>query len=268
MNKKEFPLKLISIFTLILGACIFAYLPGKKSFNVKSASSEISRLHAEISSLGSIKEYYANYFAQKEKDFWKEFESKTGLTHKQILEQRAKWSNDFYRPIAKKQKEARPLSKAMRKKANLVIKDFGINPRDITVCHGVLGLSQCFSDDWTIWINEEQMNMESENIQKFIIAHELAHVIHKDASLYATLNKILNGKHQDLLATFSKIQEARADAFGLTQNKEYCDGAIESFSILLKQRGDFEDYIHPKNSERLQTAQTISDLLDYEKTMV
>ncbi|MGE0206482.1 MAG: hypothetical protein AB7R69_01390 [Candidatus Babeliales bacterium] len=102
------------------------------------------------------------------------------------------------------------------------------------------------------------------SVQRFIIAHELHHILHNDFEETRALNKTLNQKHvsgkaQALLDEYGRFQEKRADVAAALRGAEWAQGYLDFAHEGIKRCAQDPGISHPTYKERAALAQTIID---------
>ena len=113
-----------------------------------------------------------------------------------------------------------------------------------------------------ILVNEEIFKKLSEQAQRFVIAHEIQHIINQDTSTGYLVYKLLpqeeNVEGFDHPAhQFSRFREERADIQTALKSLQWAENYLTFTQEIMDMWGDTDDQTHPKNSERLELAQNI-----------
>lgn len=278
MTKKT----ILSLMVCFIGLSAVTALSLSKK-NKKQTATELPALKSEelIRSLNasdiSTKKLQANFaqsFMDRETAMWEDIGTKTDFSQNFVQKEgnglarsmKASGSvlNYEYRAGGKKP------SKKVVKLVHEVARDCGISPEDIEIVSVVnkLPTSAASANGNVVSIDERYFNDYPRNEQKFVLAHELCHVIQNDSCTNHVLKntisrkaKDLTGKErEDLLKAVSRFQEERADAFSLSRGKEYVDGGVAFCKQMVDQFGDRTGSYHPKWSQRLRLAQSFVEV--------
>lgn len=145
-----------------------------------------------------------------------------------------------------------------------VIIDYRMNPQEIALIayHG--SGSPAASDDYTLYIDENELVKYPLLAQRFVIAHELMHVLNCDNSFENALENLMDehkaDAEQKAFYTFAYTNELCADIDAILNGSLYAQGAIAFFTTLLELTGDETHFTHPKPSLRLKLAKRIHEL--------
>jgi len=216
-----------------------------------------------------VKDYFSERFAKKESNLWQEFSQKTGIVKSKVLDLKNKIARKNIRTAPKGQRSPQ-VSRKSRKIIEEVLQDFGVNPKDINIGFSKNGICPAFASDTTIWVNEFEFSTYSELAQKFLIAHETAHLTNQDVSLEQAFWNFMpqTSQNKSLMNKYIKFQEARADIIALTKHADYAQGGVEFFTKLMNQYGNGRGITHPCNDQRLNIAKTILELLQLETNTI
>ena len=136
--------------------------------------------------------------------------------------------------------------------------DFGIDTSDMELVPWDLE-SAAAATDKVFFINEKMLNQHCPQAKRFIIGHEMQHVIHQDHSTQFTLRTIAQEQtvSADAFNALSRFFETRADTLAALKNDDYAFGSIECMQKNLEALGENEGLSHPKTSSRLQRGKQI-----------
>lgn len=161
---------------------------------------------------------------------------------------------------AKKNRTIEPKTKALIQE---ILIDFNIDPRTITLVsydgHG----SPASTDDFTLYVDEQDLARYSPEAQRFVIAHEISHIKNKDHSCETAIRSLMNHKdqtHKQCLHSFAHSIEFRADINAMLKSSKYAKGGIAFFHELIDRYGDEDCPTHPQSSDRLKIAQEIQEM--------
>jgi hypothetical protein len=157
--------------------------------------------------------------------------------------------------------EGAPLSDEIKNIIITILNDFGVDPDTIRILP-FNHKSPAAALATVIFINEELFKKLSPCAQKFVIAHELHHILYKDWLAQEALAAILKTdaypqeKNNPVNELF-RFHEYRADIYAALKNREYAQGYIEFITEMIKIMGENAGITHPKCSQRLALAHQI-----------
>ncbi|MEX0940601.1 MAG: hypothetical protein WDZ41_04540 [Candidatus Babeliales bacterium] len=155
-----------------------------------------------------------------------------------------------------------------------LLKENGLTPQQIPV-YGYTDGSPAAATDRIIYVNEKTFSMLSSAAKRFVIAHEIQHILNKDNSagyimeVISGLNidKVKSQKNHPLLQ-FNRFKEKRADVNVAVKNKDWAKAYLAFTQEQFKICGDSPGITHPKNSERIALAQQIVDYMDGKQPVI
>ncbi|MBI2774958.1 M48 family metalloprotease [Candidatus Dependentiae bacterium] len=195
-----------------------------------------------------------SYLQQLEQDAWKKIGS-IGLTKNECLEK-----IDELPPLPTI--ETQKLSPYFEKISQEVLNDFGVDKNEIFFTRTTKS-APAFTSGKTIHIHEEEMKTLSKQEQKFVIGHELHHIMNQDSDLHTVIQneadiKKGNGSIDCPLNTHCRFCEFRADIETALKNNEYAQGYKEFIQHYLIDNGRYDSGItHPKHKDRLALAEKL-----------
>ncbi len=146
-----------------------------------------------------------------------------------------------------------------------IIKKTALDPESIGIIHDKNQDSEASSDENTIYLNEKLFSNLSQAAQRFIIAHELQHILFQDSKHYTKLAKRIGISAEELsdrgnldhpLCHYSRFLEKRADLYAALMSPEYAQDYLTCTQEQLHQLGDDPfNGTHPTRSERVTLAQ-------------
>ncbi|MEX0940602.1 MAG: hypothetical protein WDZ41_04545 [Candidatus Babeliales bacterium] len=164
-----------------------------------------------------------------------------------------------------KPKNIEPISDITKKVIQPILTEFGLDA-NFPLIKSDRYLAAAI-DHW-IYIDESQFLALPKNVQSFVIAHEIQHVLHQDHSTISFMKNLLpenekyipknqlNYDHPYL--AYCRFTEMRADILVATKNTQWAERYHEFADYMLQlMNGDVNGPAHPQNSERLQLAQNI-----------
>lgn len=204
--------------------------------------------------------HHSSYLEEQEKNIWKQLTS-LGCDYKTCMAKKNELalSKNIYTTASRQTVSLKTIDLI-----NQVLDDFALDKGLITIKPWDNG-SPAAATNNTLFINDKALKKFKKSTQKFIIGHELQHIIYEDylikwAQECVTKDKkIEQSSIAPLLDSYSRFTEERADIQTALKNSTYAQGFVDFMTILMHQEGD--DYnpgtSHPKNSTRLQMASTI-----------
>jgi hypothetical protein len=241
------------VFGLLLAlgcSFYFFYMKNKKSFSV-----EISSFTTET----------IQKLEQQEAALWQKL-NLIGITQKECEKIEKISANTL---DCNEKSSGKSLSEKTFKVIFSVLKDLGIDPNTIRIL-STNDHAAASALETVLFINEQLLNELSQPAQKFVIAHELFHIINKDALRTYSLSKLAGKDPQELFRTidnpvseYFRFQEQRADTQAASINKDYAQGYVDLMHYLIAINLN-SIAIYPKNEDRLKVAQDI--LASYEKS--
>jgi len=212
---------------------------------------------------------YSQKLTQKENVVWELITTHTGVTQEQCLknhQSHLQQETTMYKKSNKQQlKNAKKLSPKTHQLVEVVLQDFNINPQSIDIIPFKGEGSPAAADDWTLFIDEQDLLSYPLEAQYFILGHELIHIQSQDHSIRCALHRLVPNKNnkniQSALDSLDHLQETRADTLAMLKGDKYIQGSISFFEILEKREGrNFEIASHPKTSDRIMLAKNIYSL--------
>ncbi len=154
-----------------------------------------------------------------------------------------------------------PISDHTMQLIHEVLIDFGIDPNTIVIIPYRSKGSPAAADDYTLYIDEQDLVTLCPESQRFILAHEIAHFKSKDNGFESALENLMDEHKTEAqrkaFYTFSHATEIRADINAMLQDIEYTKGGITFLKLLIQYYGDAASFTHPSPSVRLKIAQDI-----------
>jgi hypothetical protein len=161
----------------------------------------------------------------------------------------------------RKTKKFAPISPNTISLIHEILLDFTISCQAISLVPFNGQGSPAAADDYTIYIDEENLATFSYEAQRFVIAHEISHYTYKDHSLESALSNLVDYKNKvqkKCMHTFARSTEFRADIHAMLKGEQYAKGAIIFFNELIERYGDDACATHPRPSDRLKIAQDMA----------
>jgi hypothetical protein len=196
-----------------------------KTFKIDSL--ELEKVHS--------KEFYENWLKQEEAVVWKEIEAVFGITKQQCDELKAQWHDEYVALVDEMIKQQRAADKPTEENQALgtsILREFGLNPAVIEIVPWKEPVSGG-STDRTVFINEKRIASMPADVKKFLMGHEISHVLNKDHSTDFVLAKLRVMKNipesaelTNALNNFSYFKELRADITAMLHGPDYIKGQI------------------------------------------
>lgn len=250
------------ILTSLLLLASFAAYAIARGFTINNASeSSALRMHTNIEPGTNQKtyQYYIQDLQELEQNAWKILNA-NGVTKDACMTIKQKHYKNYLQELSALKNECacanQYISESTRALFAAVLNDFGIDANSITLVARE-SISPAAATDTFFFVNEEMLNNYSPLAQKFIIGHELQHLIHKDHSTKFALIKIEVDVSPLAYNTLEHFFETRADTLTALKNEAYAQGKIEFMKRNLELYGDNKGITHPKTSLRLARAQEI-----------
>ena len=245
MKLKHIQLLIITVAFCVLGTMVYY------GINRKNHAPTIESSHKALQTI------YQEKLTNHEQQIWHQITQKTGILLEDAKKER--------RIINEHKKNAiktidTSISKENRELIQNTLLEFGINPKTIQLKAYGNKDSALSADDYIIYIHEPTFNAFSIDAKKFVIAHEIQHILNQDTSMDGALWRLLGHTRKAIqpeIDALSRFTELRADVGALLHNPEYLEGGIIFFKTLLEDDGDPATISHPKNSQRLSVAQNM-----------
>ena len=205
-------------------------------------------------------QYFGQELAKELDTVWEGFE-KVGIT-KQRYEQAKQQHRERYLrsdfPGGTKQ-----VSQETTQFVRGILQELGLDPTKITIV-GFNDISPAAATEKVIYVNEQEFNNYSKPAQRFVIGHEIQHILHKDNCSRYTLELICNSEVEKNqkdhpLCQYNRYKEKRADIKTATQSLEWAEGYVAFAKEWYKRAGDNPGITHPLNKDRIVLAQQIFD---------
>lgn len=206
---------------------------------------------------------YKAYLQQEENKVWQKLE--TINISKETIENLKKTSYQNYLSDNSPYKDNNePVSKKHETMVHEILLEFGINPTTITIGYWD-GPSEACAGDFFLKINPVLIEKVSAETQRFMIAHEIQHILNKDHSSTYFIRSLLENpvSNSELtpdhpLMQFILFAEKRADMQAALKSPEWAQRYL-CFAQEIAQLDDLDpnDPTHPGTSERVKIAQTL-----------
>jgi Zn-dependent protease with chaperone function len=210
-------------------------------------------------------EIFLAQLKQEEANVWKELE-KIGIT-------KEKYEKAYHDYLPVYQRSDIPFSRKRTSPETVslitsILQEHGLNPKNISI-YGYNDLSPAAASDRVIYVNESVFNKHSKEAKRFIITHEIQHILHGDNCNRYIMERIYGKDTETLvkdkthpLLQLSRFKEMRADIKTALENKTMAQAYYAFAKEGLEKRGDTPGATHPKNSDRLKLAERIIQAYD------
>lgn len=207
---------------------------------------------------GLTKDFFSTYLKKREDEVWQELE-KLGITKQKLKDARSQYYQDYVKadmPPSKKK-----VDEEVKRLILDVFQEFDADHKKIQIISHPI-LAPIATTDKIILVNEEILKKLSEKAQRFVIAHEIQHIINQDSSTDYLVDKLLPQEQQvegfaHPAHQFSCFREERADIQTALKSPQWAEYYLTFTQEIMDMWGDTDDQSHPKNSERLELAQNI-----------
>jgi predicted metal-dependent hydrolase len=158
-----------------------------------------------------------------------------------------------------------PISKKTKLFIKQVAKEFGLDIRRIKIL-GYDEFSPAAATQRILYVNETRLLNLSESAQRFVLGHEMQHILHSDTFERYILATLCNAQIEQTeqnkahpILQCLRFHERRADIKTALHNEGMADAYV-AFAKEQLQFGDTPGITHPKNSDRLQLAERIASI--------
>lgn len=204
------------------------------------------------------REHFDKHLAKQEKAVWQELE-KIGVTRNQFDQAKAELQQEF-KDVDVVPANSKIVTPETATIIQTVLEEFGMDTNTPIVAYEIQ--APIAASDKILFVNEAIFNQFSLPAQRFVVAHEVQHMLNQDTATTFTINKLRNNDERETetdhpVNRFSRFREERADIQTALTSKHWAEN-YETFAKEISEKwGDPEDPTHPKNSERLVLAQNI-----------
>lgn len=207
------------------------------------------------------KEFYLKWLQQEENNSWKGLEATHGVTKQKADELKVKWHDEYVNLVnemIKSEQDADKPTDENKKLVDSILREYKLDPATIETIVWKQPVSGG-STDRTVFINEKRLAPMPLMVKKFVIAHEMAHVISKDHSTDFVLAKLRQMNNipdspalTKALQDFAYFKELRADILAMLLGNDYVRGQIMYMEHQLKASGGSlqDDSTHPSDKLR------------------
>ena len=203
---------------------------------------------------------------------WHEIEQASGMSKKQIIAIKSEksWQKNYAENIKNLKEKKHSDHKISQKNIELIkrmIHLCGLDSNKIEIVSSN-GFSPAAATDIVLFVNPEKFDALSPNIQKFVLVHEMSHIINRDHSTRCILedmqeNQKDNERLEHAINHIKYFSETRADVFAILQGQEFAQGQIDFMEQCLKLHGNKPGRSHPSNGERLAMGQKLLAMIEH-----
>ncbi len=245
---------------LVLGTLIVTFI--SVQYNNKHPQQAMNYLSINDYSTDLCPERFKNHVDHLMTQTWHELETNTGITLDDckdfLIEFEPELKSEIEKSNRRKLKRTGTVSASTKALIHEILIDFDIDPKSIMIIAYNGNGSPAAADDYTIYIDEQDLRTFCPDAQRFVIAHEIAHMKNKDHSVESALENLVDPKNKSqrrYLHSFARSSEFRADINAMLKGSPYAKGGISFFQTLIDRYGDDQSTTHPRPSERLKIAQ-------------
>lgn len=192
---------------------------------------------------------------------WRELSDHAGVSYRDcqnfLREFEPELKAEIQKSNKKQLKKLGSISPYIKNLIHEILVSFDIDPNTITILAFDGEGSPAAADDYTLFIDEKDFLSFSPEAQRFVIAHEIAHMKNKDHSIESALENLIDTKCRKSLNAFAHSSELRADIDAMLLGPEYARGGISFFKTLMNRYGDNRSATHPRPSDRLKIARDL-----------
>jgi Peptidase family M48 len=247
-------------YYLIIAALVLAGIVVTQSTNLNNTLRTQQHGHKTMM---SAEEFYNQELEQEHEKVWQEF-TKIGISKQRYQEARKRLYQKYVRSdIPFTNKKVSPQTEQFVK---TVMKECGLNPNKVKIA-GYNDRSPAAATEQIIYVNEQIFSAMSESAKRFVIGHEIQHILHGDNSARYILETLAGNETENLapkkpnhpLLQYSRFKERRADIKTALQGQEWSKAYLAFAKERLEKCGDTPGVTHPKHSDRFKLAQAIHD---------
>ncbi len=251
--------KFFSLLGLVLLATLLVTL-----IHVRYTSKSQQNSFLTISATTKNQEHFQDHVDVLMTNTWQNLEENAGISlnkcNNYLLAIKKEYRNNRKKAQISKAKKDRSINPQTKALIQEIFVDFGIDPRTITIVSYDGKGSPASTDDYTIYVDEQDLAKYSPEAQRFVIAHEISHIKNKDHSCETAIRGLMDGQdhaHTQCLNSFAHSIEFRADINAMIKDDTYAKGGIAFFHELINRYGDDDCATHPQSSKRLKIAEDI-----------
>jgi Zn-dependent protease with chaperone function len=265
-----------NILILIIGAAVIAALCYMTYMRLSTHGEQIAPLATELCATKlmqsatnlneiEVQTELVQTLAEKEVSLWNDIAEKTGVTKAMCDKLAGEYQKQFARENRteiKKTASEKHLSPELVQKVKAIVNDCGITA-ELHIVAGKMKVSPAAADTNLLYVSEPVFTKLSDAEQRFVIAHELGHIVNRDTAHQSALEALIQEECENrasFITAINRLREERADLFAINQGPQYRQGAIEFAQKSHKKYGTETADTHPKYIQRLSAAQTVDTL--------
>lgn len=222
--------------------------------------------HKQETPIANFKDYFVQQLKQEEEEIWQAL-AQMGITKERYeREYNQRYANYLKSDVPFSTKPVSPETRAF---VQQILQKEGINPAHIGI-YQFNDFSPAAATDNFIYVCENAFNKLSHAGKEFVICHEVQHMLHKDNSNRFILEEMVGketgqlakeGNKNHPLLRLSRFKERRADIRVALRNPNLSHAYVCFAKEYYNTIGETPGFTHPKNSVRVQLAQTINDAM-------
>ncbi len=249
MNNK---IKIFCISVALIIAILVRKTPQNRNSTLKSIP-----VNAEINKK-NMRLFYEDWLNKEEKRLWELVKEKYGVDYKTCKE----FSLTIKESLPKK---VYPLSQKTKNLINEIAQEFEVTGLNALGNANLRSPAGAYAT--TLCINEAELTSYPHSMQRYIIAHEMQHIIYQDAALKTSLHYFLEEKGiplspltTDPVNKIARFIELRADIHTALHSASYAQGLVTAMKIFRAQTDESEeahDIGHPKIALRSKVGRKI-----------
>ena len=212
------------------------------------------------------KDAYLAWLEQEEKKVWNDVTELTGVSfdqYKALVQEFQEAHNKETAELKQQLSLNKDVAPHIRAVIESVIKDLGCQPLEIISCEYPVAAA---THGPVVFVNEEIFNTMSTLAQKFVVGHEIIHILLQDDEIrFVFKNKGFFTNDESLEYAMNKLyrfQELRADMLAALTNADYARGYNEYVHNALSRRDNEEitELFYPTYALRQTTSEKIQQL--------
>ncbi len=248
----------------MLGGVLLATTLFATFVHVRYTGKSLQNLYSSLSTSATARspEYFHDHVDLLMTNTWQKLEENTGISFNKCNEYmgaiKKQYRDSRKKANIRKAKKSHTLKPTTRALIQEIFIDFNIDPHAITIISYDGKGSPASTDDYSLYIDEQDLARYTPEAQRFVIAHEISHIKNKDHSCETAIRSLMDDQdqtHKQCLHSFARSIEFRADINAMIKGSRYAKGGIAFFQEIIDRFGDENSPTHPQPSERLKIAQ-------------
>ena len=244
---------------LALAACL-----GYIVFTNSDKITQQLNIQSTRSNTVSAQELFNAEIKKEEQAVWSKLRT-IGITPERFEEERMRRRSQYLRSDVPF--NSKPISAQTKQFVQNIMKECGLNLNTITITGFNVG-SPAAATERVIYVNEAMFSALSPAAKKFVVGHEIQHILHGDNSARYTIELMANADTEDMarkyrkpnghpLLYYSRFKERRADVKTALMGPEWAQGYLAFAKERLEKQGNTPGVTHPSHSDRFALAQRI-----------